>query len=77
MFIAKMRTKYPDYHGRGYYNFIMEGDQESLDSKIEEYSHDFSHIKTVKTRHKSAAGLIGQYPNKSELNDKYFKDEEK
>lgn len=74
MFIAKMHTRYPDYHGTGYYNFLMEKSQEALDEKIEEYSHDFSHEKTVKTRHKSAASLIGQYPDKQKLNDKYFKE---
>lgn len=77
MFIAKMHTRYPDYHGKGYYNFIMESTQEMLDAKIEEYSHDFSHEKTVKTRHKSAEALIKQFPNKVDLNNKYFKEETK
>ena len=74
MFIAKMHTNYPDYHGTGYYNFIIESTQEKLDSKIEEYSHDFSHQKTVKTRHKTAEAVINQFPTKQILNEKYFKD---
>ena len=73
MFIAKMHTRYPEYHGKGYYNFIMESTQEMLDAKIEEYSHDFSHEGTVKTRHKSVESLVAQYPTKAVLNDKYFK----
>lgn len=77
MFIAKMHTRYPDYHGTGYYNFLMEKGQEALDEKIEEYSHDFIHEGTVKTRHKSVEALTKQYPTKSALNDKYFNKESK
>ena len=72
MFIAKMHTRYPDYHGTGYYNFLMEKSQEALDEKIEEYSHDFSHEGTVKTRHESVEALTRQFPTKAVLNDKYF-----
>lgn len=74
MFIAKMHTMYPDYHGSGYYNFLMSDNEDELNDKIEEYSHDFMLEKVVKTRHKSAEAVIKQYPTKESLNDKYFKD---
>ena len=73
MFIAKMATKYPDYHGSGYYNFIVEMDEDELNYKIEDISHDFYHVETIKTRHKSVDGLLKACPTKQELNDKYFK----
>ena len=75
MFIAKMHTRYPEFHGTGYYNFIMSDDRDELDERIEDMSHDFSLEGVVKTRHQSIGAIIAQYPEKSKLNDKYFKGE--
>jgi nitrogen regulatory protein PII-like uncharacterized protein len=73
MYIAKMVTRYPDYHGEGYYNFIMDEDYDTLLDKVEDNSHDFMLGATiVKTRHKSIEALVAQYPEKSKLNNKYF-----
>lgn len=72
MYIAKMTTRYPDYHGSGYYNFIMDTDKDSLMARVEDMSHDFSLAGTVKTRHKSIDTLIAKYPTKQELNAKFF-----
>lgn len=72
MFIAKMTTRYPEFHGSGYYNFLMSDDREELEYKIEENSHDFMHVATVKTRHESIENIIKQYPSKQKLNEKYF-----
>lgn len=74
MYVAKMHTRYPDFHGKGYYNFIMDEDRGSLDAMIEENGHDFSHQKTVFIRmdkHK----ILEKYPTKQSINDKYFKGE--
>lgn len=72
VYIAKMATRYPDYHGTGYYNFIMETDEDSLMDKVEEYSHDFMLVGTVTTRHKSIDSLLAKYPTKTALNEKFF-----
>lgn len=72
MFIAKMHTRYPEYHGTGYYNFIIEEDEDVLNDKIEQNSHDFSLQKIVETKHKSVEAIIKQYPSKSKLNERYF-----
>lgn len=73
MYIAKMNTRYPEYHGSGYYNFIMEEDRDILDEKIEDNSNDFALQKIVKTRHHSVEVIITQYPTKDKLNERYFK----
>jgi len=72
MFIAKMHTRYPEYHGSGYYNFLIEEDEDELEYKIEEYSHDFSLQKVVQTRHQSVENVVKQYPSKERLNERYF-----
>lgn len=72
MFIAKMHTRYPDFHGKGYYNFIIETDKNELLAKIDDNSHDFSLEGTATTRHKSIENLIAKYPTKQELNAKFF-----
>ena len=72
MLIAKMHTRYPEFHGTGYYNFIIEDDKDILNDKIEENSHDFSLQKIVKTKHKSVEAIMKQYPSKSKLNERYF-----
>lgn len=72
MFIAKMHTRYPDFHGTGYYNFIVDADRGWLEEKIERNSHDFSLEKVVKTRFKSIEALMAKYPTKEALNERYF-----
>jgi len=73
VYIAKMHTRYPDFHGSGYYNFLMTTDKDELLAKIEDNSHDFSLEGTVTTRHKSIDSVIAKYPTKDALNDKFFK----
>ena len=77
VYIAKMHTRYPDYHGSGYYNFIMDTDKDSLLEKVERNSHDFSLEGTVTTRHKSIESVMAKYPTKEALNEKFFKRAEK
>lgn len=72
MFIAKMHTRYPEYHGTGYYNFIIEDNEEELQYKIEEYSHDFQLQKIVETKHQNVQNIIKQFPTKEKLNVRYF-----
>lgn len=72
VYVAKMVTRYPDYHGKGYYNFIMATDKDELLDKIERNSHDFSLDGTVTTRHKSIDSLMLKYPTKQALNTKFF-----
>ena len=73
MYIAKMHTRYPEFHGVGYYNFLMDADREALDEKIEDNSHDFSLEKVIKTRFATVSDVLAKYPTKQKLNDKYFK----
>lgn len=72
MYIAKMTTNYPEFHGSGYYNFLMASTREELDEKIEDNSHDFRLDKVVKTRFKSVEAITEKYPSKKWLNDRYF-----
>lgn len=72
MYIAKMTTRYPDYHGSGYYNFLMDTSKDGILEKIEDNSHDFRLAGTVRTRHKSIDAVVEKYPTKEELNDKFF-----
>lgn len=73
MYIAKMHTRYPDFHGKGYYNFIMNVSKDAILEEIERLSHDFSHEGTVRTRHKSVQAITLKYPTKDALNEKFFK----
>ena len=73
MYIAKMTTRYPDFHGEGYYNFLMDTSKDGILEKIERNEHDFRLAGTVKTRHKSIDSLVAKYPSKQELNAKFFK----
>ena len=75
MYIAKMHTRYPEFHGKGYYNFIVEEDEDTLYNEIEKQSHDFSLQLVKHTRHHSLENLIAAYPTKEKLNNKYFKGE--
>lgn len=72
MFIAKMHTRYPEFHGSGYYNFVMTDDYDELEGKIEHNSHDFQLVKIVETKHQSVENIIKQYPTKQKLNEGYF-----
>lgn len=72
MYIAKMTTRYPDFHGSGYYNFLMDESSDGVHWKIVDNSHDFSHVKTVKTRFKSIEAIMAKYPTKEALNKRYF-----
>ena len=72
MFIAKMTTRYPEYHGTGYYNFIIEKDYDVLNAQIQMNSHDFMLVGITKTRHQHELNIVHQYPNKADLNAKYF-----
>lgn len=72
MYVAKMTTRYPDYHGTGYYNFLMDEDEEHLDEMIGNNSHDFSHEKTVEIDVEDLSELIEKYPTKEDLNKGEF-----
>lgn len=72
MFIAKLHTRYPEFHGSGYYNFLIEEDEDTLEYKIEEQSHDFQLQKVIQTRHQSVENIIRAYPTKQKLNERYF-----
>ena len=72
LYVAKMHTRYPEYHGSGYYNFLMDTDEDALYSKIEDNSHDFGLEKVVKTKHKSIEAILAKYPSKDKLNERYF-----
>ena len=71
--IAKMHTRYPEYLGEGYYNFLMDTDKDRLMARVEDNTHDFSLEGTVTTRHKSIDSVIAKYPTKELLNEKFFK----
>ena len=73
VYIAKMHTNYPEFHGKGYYNFIMDTDKDNLMARVEDNSHDFRLVGTVTTRHKSVESVVAKYPTKESLNDKFFK----
>ena len=70
--IAKMGTNYPDYHGSGYYNFLMEDSADALEDKIEEYSHDFHLVAQKETKFQSVENLVKKYPSKDKLNAALF-----
>lgn len=69
-----MVTRYPDYHGEGYYNFIIDEDERVFGQKVEDNSHDFVLDGVTRTRHKSIEDVIKQYPTKVKLNNRYFKE---
>ena len=73
MHIAKMTTNYPEFHGTGYYNFLMATTRDELEGLIEDNLHDFSLAGIVKTRHQSVDNIVKLYPSRQQLNDKYFK----
>lgn len=72
MFIAKMHTRYPEFHESGYYNFVFGYSEAELNAKVEDMSHDFELQGVVKTRHASIENVIKQYPTKQQLNKRYF-----
>ena len=67
-----MAINYPDYHGVGYYNFIVETTQARLDGKIASNNHDFRLEKEVKTRFATVESLLKKYPSKEKLNEGLF-----
>ena len=73
MYIAKMSTRYPDFHGEGYYNFLMDESSDGVHWKVVDNSHDFSHQKTVFVD-MTIDEILKKYPTKDKLNDKYFKE---
>lgn len=73
VYIAKMRTRYPEFHGSGYYNFIMAVDWDELVEKVDDISYDFMWENTVSTRYQSIESVVDKYPTKESLNDKFFK----
>ena len=73
MYIAKMITRYPEFKGSGYYNFIMDNDIDELQGAIDDNLHDYILDRVVKTRFKSINNIINKYPSKQSLNNKYFK----
>ena len=71
LLVARMHTNYPEYHGTGYYNFIIEQDEDALEAKIEEYSHDF-HLEGIKEfDFDSVDDLLSEYPTKQDLNKEF------
>lgn len=74
MYVAKMTTRYPDYHGEGYYNFLMDNDYDKLMNKVENYSHDFKLEKVATVLGETAKDVTERYPTKEKLNETYFQD---
>lgn len=72
MLIAKMGSRYPEFYGSGYYNFIMVMTSEEMESKLEDNGHDFYLIDEVETRHQSIGAIIKKYPTKQLLNEGLF-----
>lgn len=72
IYIAKLITRYPEFHGSGYYNFIMKDNEDDLYDAIDGYGHDFKLDSVVKTRHHSIENIVKKYPSKTELNERYF-----
>lgn len=70
--VAKMTTRYPEYKGEGYYNFLMDEDIEELEAKIENNSHDFSLVGIEEVDVDTIDEVVEMYPNKSDLNKALF-----
>lgn len=70
--VAKMTTRYPDFHGEGYYNFLMSDDMDELEGKIERNSHDFSLVAIEEIDVDTIDEVVEMYPNKSDLNKALF-----
>lgn len=73
VYVAKMTTKYPDFHGEGYYNFVMSTDEGELADKIERQEHDFRLVKMVELEDfDDIDEVIEMYPSKQALNEAEF-----
>lgn len=73
MYIAKVTTKYPEFKGAGYYNFLMAHTEEELEGKIEDNAHDFEHVKTVDAIGcYSVDDVLEKYPTKEILDGELF-----
>lgn len=70
--VAKMTTRYPDFHGSGYYNFLMDEDMDELEAKIDNNSHDFSLVAIEEVDADSIQEVTEMYPSKSDLNKALF-----
>ena len=70
--VAKMTTRYPDFHGEGYYNFLMSDDMDELEAKIEDNSHDFSLVAIEEVEADSIDDVLAMNPSKSSLNEEVF-----
>ena len=72
IYVAKMTTRYPDFHGIGYYNFLMDEDMDELEAKIENNSHDFSMVAIEEVDVDTIDEVLKVYPNKADLNEAIF-----
>lgn len=73
VYVAKMVTRYPEFHGSGYYNFIMATNDEQLEYKIEDNSHDFMLDKMVELEDfNDISEVLEMYPSKQALNEEKF-----
>ena len=70
--VAKMATRYPDFHGEGYYNFLMDEDIDELEFKIENNSHDFSLVGIEEVDVDTIDEVVEKYPSKADLNKALF-----
>lgn len=72
VYVAKMTTRYPDFHGEGYYNFLMDETRGGLEAKIERQIHDFRLEDTAELDYDSVEELVADYPSKEKLNKAVF-----
>lgn len=73
MFIAKVTTRYPEFKGAGYYNFLMNEDEDDLTAMVDEVAHDFKYEGTRFTD-MELDDILEKYPTKGELNKGLFGD---
>lgn len=52
--VAKMMTRYPDFHGEGYYNFLTDEQEDEL---YREYGYDIYPIEMLKEIWDNSCGL--------------------
>lgn len=70
--VAKVTTNYPDFHGVGYYNFLMNEDMKELEASIVIYSHDFSLVAIEEVDVDTVEEVLEMYPSKADLNKALF-----
>lgn len=76
MKIAKMMTRYPEYKGTGYYNFVCADTDEELDQQIEMNSHDYILGTVVDIKMSDRGKFFKKYNTKEKLNKKFFNNNE-